>query len=641
MQITDITTRCAFSYEPRAKALAEVWPLTDNPYLRGLPAWYTFVAFLSLISSFLFTTLRYYLPCTHSTLPHSLCLLSALRELVVGALTTCDFHNRHLQRLPTFALRIFPLYYTTAATGSLAFRTLVKQLYATLRVIISNMISFSYFQFFLCAIALFVTHASAYAPSNDTPTAEQVSCVYPISGQYGLLPRILFYASLVFAIFVQHFEWLVVGALASAMTFSATSAIHILIIFATHGRKPPILDLDALGIAMIAMVSVSLFPALVCFSSTLRRNRAGAAVVKFWFFMMVVTGILALIMVNDANRPPLSSNAEVACFLPDKTLLTSLAQLNGTRNLECIYDCFLTRGSVLKPQDAATVIFGAPASGTLGSWGLIICTISSGCMVYFGIIVSCMSSKKSFAKRYEAASEEVQMRPGYGPASDKEGYVFIGMMVVLGAVAWVPSIILIEFSIRNIPIEEDINAVGQWGPWVAATFVIIGSLIYRTFEPTDNKEDRDTTNAAPNAASVDPPMDDVISGKGRRRSYSMDDLSQRGRNDYTHASDEYPASRGSVDSYTQPPQRHHQEEETAYNRQTPAGSIRGMSSRGFTSYRNNGVRLYAVRGRSPSESNSAPYFNDEEADIGNYRTRMVRRGSSTSVEEGQLPDMYY
>ncbi|KFY13454.1 hypothetical protein V491_06394 [Pseudogymnoascus sp. VKM F-3775] len=346
------------------------------------------------------------------------------------------------------------------------------------------MISFSYFQFFLCAIALFVTHASAYAPSNDTPTAEKVSCVYPISGQYGLLPRILFYASLVFAIFVQHFEWLVVGALASAMTFSATSAIHILIIFATHGRKPPILDLDALGIAMIAM------------------------------------------------------NA---------------------------YTTASSRGSVLKPQDAATVIFGAPASGTLGSWGLIICTISSGCMVYFGIIVSCMSSKKSFAERYEAASEEVQMRPGYGPASDKEGYVFIGMMVVFGAVAWVPSIILIEFSIRNIPIEEDINAVGQWGPWVAATFVIIGSLIYRAFEPADNKEDRDTTNAAPNAASVDPPMDDMISGKGRQRSYSMDDLSQRGRNDYTHASDEYPASRGSVDSYTQPPQRHHQEE-TTYNR---------------------------------------------------------------------------
>lgn len=503
------------------------------------------------------------------------------------------------------------------------------------------MISYSYFQFFLCAISLFATHASAYAPSNDTSVDDQVSCVYPISGQYGLLPRILFYASLVFAICARHFEWLVVGALASAMTFSAISAIHIIIIFATHGRNPPILDLDAFGIAMIAMVSVSLFPALVCFSSTLRKNRPGTAVVKFWFLMMVVTGILALIIVNDAGGPPLSSNAEVACFLPDKTLLTSLSQLDGTQNLECIYDCFLTRGSVLKPQDAATVMFGAPANGMLGSWGLIFCMIFSGCMVYFGIIVSCMSSKKSFAERHRDASEEVQMRYGYGPASDKDGYELMGAMVVLGSVAWVPTIIIIEFSMRNIPVEESINAVGQWGPWVAAAFAIIGSLIYRAFEPTESKEHKQTPSTTSNEIIADPPTDGMYSDEGTRHSYRMENLSRRGRNNYTPASDEYFASGESVDSYTLSPQRHHWEEETAYNRQTTAGVNRGTLSRSPTPDPNHGGRLYAVRGRSQSERNSVPYFYDEEADIGNYGTRMVRRGSSTSVEERLLPSRHY
>jgi hypothetical protein len=141
------------------------------------------------------------------------------------------------------------------------------------------MFSHRFFRFALCAVALLVIHASAHAPSDDTPIGDQVSCVYPMSGQYGVLPRVLFYVSLIFAVCGQHFEWLVIGALVSAMTFSATTAIHIFIIFATHWRNPPILDLDSLSIALIAMVSVSMFPALICFSSTLRKNRAGVAVV--------------------------------------------------------------------------------------------------------------------------------------------------------------------------------------------------------------------------------------------------------------------------------------------------------------------------------------------------------------------------
>ncbi|KFY80982.1 hypothetical protein V499_00224 [Pseudogymnoascus sp. VKM F-103] len=484
------------------------------------------------------------------------------------------------------------------------------------------MFSHRFFRFVLCAIALLVTHASAYAPSNDTSVDDQVSCVYPMSGQYGVLPRVLFYVSLIFAVCGQHFEWLVIGALASAMTFSATTAIHIFIIFATHWRNPPILDLDSLSIALIAMVSVTMFLAFICFSSTLRKNLAGVAVVKFWFITMIITGTLALFLVNDAGGPPQNSNAEVACFLPDKTLLTGLAQLNGRQNLECIYDCFLTRGSVLKPQEAATVIWGAPVNGALD---------------------------KTFYERYEAASDEPQMRSGYGPASDKEGYALIGVCVSIGSVVWVPLVIMIEWSMRNIPVEENPNAVGQWGPWVAALFAIIGSVIHRYFEPEDRKERRKTRWAAPNETVANSPINDMPSSEGAERSYDMDNLSRARKNDYTPSSDEDFSYTGSDDdAYMQPTQRHYLGEETARYGRSGDDRTRSASTRSDATYMNQGgrfytaggrstswrnsanqrERLYTVSDRSMSRSNNDAYVHEEEADIGTYG-----RGNSTSVEE--------
>src|SRR5271154_1440485 len=51
-------------------------------------------------------------------------------------------------------------------------------------------------------------------PSNTaTPLQDRVICVYPISGQYDLLSRVLYYVLLVFSIFSRHHPWLVTGAL--------------------------------------------------------------------------------------------------------------------------------------------------------------------------------------------------------------------------------------------------------------------------------------------------------------------------------------------------------------------------------------------------------------------------------------------
>lgn len=64
---------------------------------------------------------------------------------------------------------------------------------------------------------------------NDTFDSTNVFsayCAWPVSGQYCLLNRVLFYVLLVFAVLMRRSPWLVAGALASALSYSGTAAIH-------------------------------------------------------------------------------------------------------------------------------------------------------------------------------------------------------------------------------------------------------------------------------------------------------------------------------------------------------------------------------------------------------------------------------
>ena len=51
-------------------------------------------------------------------------------------------------------------------------------------------------------------------------------CVYPISGQYGFLNRLLFYVLMIFAFIVRKHDWLAAAALGTAMTYAASAAVH-------------------------------------------------------------------------------------------------------------------------------------------------------------------------------------------------------------------------------------------------------------------------------------------------------------------------------------------------------------------------------------------------------------------------------
>ncbi|KAI9871057.1 MAG: hypothetical protein M1823_008556, partial [Watsoniomyces obsoletus] len=88
------------------------------------------------------------------------------------------------------------------------------------------------------------TNSLGSFPNNvpDHPTL--MNCVYAISGTYGLLPRLLYYVTLILAIFGRKQEWLIIGALVSALTYAGTSAVHQMALISGRAH---IYDLDILG----------------------------------------------------------------------------------------------------------------------------------------------------------------------------------------------------------------------------------------------------------------------------------------------------------------------------------------------------------------------------------------------------------
>ncbi|KAI9671180.1 MAG: hypothetical protein M1817_003687 [Caeruleum heppii] len=93
-------------------------------------------------------------------------------------------------------------------------------------------------------------------------------CAYPVSGNYGLLPRILYYCTLVFALLAHNHLWLVAGALASSLTYSGVAAIHACLLV-WQGQGLGEMDLDALTAILIPACLITV--PLLNWSSTLRK----------------------------------------------------------------------------------------------------------------------------------------------------------------------------------------------------------------------------------------------------------------------------------------------------------------------------------------------------------------------------------
>ena len=367
--------------------------------------------------------------------------------------------------------------------------------------------SFSTFHFRISASVL-ITIFSFKDGYNATADQNNVVCVYPLSGQYEALQRFLYYALLLFAVFARNQVWLVSGALASALTYSGTAAIHA-IVLATVSRNS-LLDLDSFGTWAILSAGCLVMLPFAEFSSTLRESPT-RPLFKFWGLLVMIGTVCSA--VACLRKYP----EEPACRSSDEVLLSSPNQRNVTL-FNCTYTCFATV-QPLRSTSEITVLMTETLLGKRGNLFLAVVLIIFSSGVIIGVLAGLGSGRKQTeAELLEAigridaylsspSSYNNGTSGGFGSGGDpretareeKElletelrtghyqhppGIVSLG---VLNCLLFVVIILLNELCIflsGGLPFSEPAYAVGQWSAWVSTILVLIASAITQHYLPT-------------------------------------------------------------------------------------------------------------------------------------------------------------
>ncbi len=127
-----------------------------------------------------------------------------------------------------------------------------------------------------------------------------VPCVYPLSGQYNHLPRILFYIMIIFAILLRHRTTIAEAALSVVIIYSATACIHLFVLLGFYKFSIPDSldsivedatmygDVDFWGIAIVVAVSAIVLIPILIWSDSFKGDR-GKAVLICWSILIFVS----------------------------------------------------------------------------------------------------------------------------------------------------------------------------------------------------------------------------------------------------------------------------------------------------------------------------------------------------------------
>ncbi|KAI9793207.1 MAG: hypothetical protein M1816_000628 [Peltula sp. TS41687] len=347
-----------------------------------------------------------------------------------------------------------------------------------------------------------VQPVSPAVPSNNSESANplgstvinagttyKVVCIYPIEGQYGLLPRLLFYALLVFAMIVRTHPWLVAGALAAAMTYAGSAAIHGLVL----SQKESSYDYNASAILTILGSSCLIAAPLLSWSSTLRRFKS-RPVFLYWlilvsagFYRQVITALLA-----EKSMTPVP----IDCVSSHTPLESAFLDENFFRSNNCSNPCsYLNDPPVFRhPTGSLPLLYlvSPYTSGVIKFW------------ICFTSLTFPQSLHVLFAgRRAPGHTRNFLFRKLMGP----EGEIFTDMrlfgcrlwylraalstlvsllfyfVVVALTLLCIPALItytvMEEIALSLLPVSENFSAVGQWAPWTSTGLALFAAVIVR------------------------------------------------------------------------------------------------------------------------------------------------------------------
>ncbi|KAI0006590.1 hypothetical protein F4779DRAFT_556070 [Xylariaceae sp. FL0662B] len=322
--------------------------------------------------------------------------------------------------------------------------------------------------------------------SNSTDFHEtavlQVVCAWPVSGQYGIGSRILYYGLVAACVLARKADWLRSACLAAALLFPAVAALHAIVLAAVHVDGA--VDMDVFGAFQLCSIGILAAPAMVRMSKTYFYD-PGRNLIFLWTGLLLA-GLLSLTVEfsriqtypcpRDSMGNPLNSDGSSFPYEQEDV---------------CGLTCSIEKGPFSPMRkDAVNEIFVIPAPHRLTfSAGML---LAAACCI--PAVLSLVSTwnkilEISWKTRFGNKDDERMHEPIEGTngatmskmsgVNDAVRMFLSTVEVPVFAAAILAILIVGELNFNSYQVRyqtEPITSVGQWTPIVGTTLAALGSL---------------------------------------------------------------------------------------------------------------------------------------------------------------------
>ncbi|KAK6822746.1 hypothetical protein PG987_014291 [Apiospora arundinis] len=382
--------------------------------------------------------------------------------------------------------------------------------------------------------------------STPFTTHVDIQCVYPISGNYGIAPRFLYYCLVFFVALFQRYPKLTAGAAAYCISYAGATAVHAVILAVISGSSTPFLpdgyvsenttssvwvasrvldqDVDTYlcrGRSRLPFVPdpsrfdgllrkdgsnevhhCSMGPLDVCGNRCLHGQFLRRQRIRIRAFLAI-----PLLSAGADDALPLSGLPPPILGLDWNETVWSFFRSSGdannnndTPNAKCLYPC-LASSQILRDQPYIQVVsFSSLQIAGPGqvlytvmaviTWGALPLTVLAGFVLVVGQWIGGFPPADSppFAG-YASLWDNLIRQP---EVSDAKRTAFKSVTVtvlqvyalIITPILMVVLIVFMEWSLSAYPRSETVWHVGQWSPLVGVGFVFIAILVSGRWAPS-------------------------------------------------------------------------------------------------------------------------------------------------------------
>ncbi|KAK3173667.1 hypothetical protein OEA41_006999 [Lepraria neglecta] len=360
-----------------------------------------------------------------------------------------------------------------------------------------------------------------------------------MTGTYSFLARLLYYCTLVFSLFSRAHLWLVAGALASALVYSGSAAVHACLLV---WRGPnPYIESDSWALYAILNSACLVTVPLLNWSGTLRRlgQKAGSikdpkalktngdvgtrTIVIYWAFLVLIGFICIWQQTEygdaddnteypDMSKVICSPGTNASMFLsPNGTFHRRAIDTNFIQDNGCTDPCnqitnlpsiFRSQNELVLLPHAQALLWNQTIPGPkyakaerlmaienenlyINFWTLPFIVLQGFITAFFGrrdpreirdlIYITLFMEHPISHKPYVMRIQDIMVRIFAGL-----NYLIACAVVIFCAPYFIISVISQEFQMWDEqPDSEKPYMVGQWSPWVYTALVLLAALIAR------------------------------------------------------------------------------------------------------------------------------------------------------------------